>query len=103
MNTFIIFQVDLGLKQHHQNEIISYIKFASYMRSQNLKQIKHSFKDIETRLFDDTFTKEEVQEILKDLEKLVVCDIESELISFSHNNVLILKQLFTQAEKWYLR
>lgn len=73
------------------------------MRSQIMKQIESSFQDTESRLYDDTFTKDEVKEIITDLEKIVECDVESEIISFSHNNVLLLKQLFKQAEKWYLR
>ncbi|KAL0279485.1 UNVERIFIED_CONTAM: hypothetical protein PYX00_001031 [Menopon gallinae] len=79
------------------------MKFARYLRSQNEKQIEHAFQDAESRLFDDTYTKDEVQEMLLDLKKIVKCDMEADLISFSHNNVLMLQQLFKQAEKWYLR
>lgn len=68
-----------------------------------MKQIQSSFQDTESTFFDDTFTKEEVKEIIENLEKIVECDLESEIINFSHNNVLILRQLFKQAEKWYLR
>ncbi|EEB11783.1 conserved hypothetical protein [Pediculus humanus corporis] len=94
---------DLGLNQHHQSVLISYMKFAKYMRNQILKQVNASFQDTESRLYDDTFTKEEIKEIIGDLEKIIQCDVESELINFSHNNVLLLKQIFKQAEKWYLR
>ena len=79
------------------------MKFAKYMRNQILKQVNASFQDTESRLYDDTFTKEEIKEIIGDLEKIIQCDVESELINFSHNNVLLLKQIFKQAEKWYLR
>lgn len=79
------------------------MKFARYLRSQNIKQIEHCFSDAVSRLYDDTYTKEEVRNILGDIEKIVKYDSESELINFSHNNVLMLQQLFTQAEKWYLR
>lgn len=79
------------------------MKFARYLRSQNIKQIEHCFSNAESRLYDDTYTKEEVKTMLSDIEKIVKFDMESELINFSHNNVLMLQQLFTQAEKWYLR
>lgn len=79
------------------------MKFARYLRGQNLKQIEHCFEDAGSGLYDDTYTKEEVKKMLSDIENIVRCDMESELINFAHNNVLMLQQLFTQAEKWYLR
>ncbi|PNF33669.1 hypothetical protein B7P43_G12343 [Cryptotermes secundus] len=95
---------ELGLNEHHQMIIMSYMKFARYQRIQNLKAIEYAFKDVsESRLLDDTYTGDEVQELLLGLCKVVRADIETELISSTHMTVLLLKQLFEQAEKWHLR
>jgi len=53
-------------------------------------------------LLDSTFTLEEVEDILGNIASVVKTDIESELINASHTNVLLLKQIFSQAEKWHL-
>lgn len=52
---------------------------------------------------EPTYTRNEVEEILRSLLEIVRGDIETELIGFAHNNVLLLSQLFNQAEKWHLR
>ncbi|XP_026678548.1 leucine zipper transcription factor-like protein 1, partial [Diaphorina citri] len=54
------------------------------------------------RLLEATYTQTEVTQILHNLKQLVTLDIENELINVSHINCLLLKQLFSQAEKWYL-
>uniref|UniRef100_A0A8D8TBA8 Leucine zipper transcription factor-like protein 1 n=2 Tax=Cacopsylla melanoneura TaxID=428564 RepID=A0A8D8TBA8_9HEMI len=54
------------------------------------------------RLLEATYTQSEVSQLLNNLKQLVTLDIENELINVSHINCLLLKQLFTQAEKWYL-
>ncbi|PSN46103.1 Leucine zipper transcription factor-like protein 1 [Blattella germanica] len=84
--------------------IMNYMKFARYQRNQNLKAIEYAFKDVlDSRLLEDTYTSEEVQELLTGLSQVVRGDIETELISSSHMTILLLKQLFEQAEKWHLR
>lgn len=95
---------DLDLNDHHEAIIINYMKFARYQRTHNLKSVEYSFKDtMESRLLEDTYTSDEVQELLSSLCKVVQADIETELINTCHSNVLLLKQLFKQAEKWHLR
>lgn len=92
------------MNEHHQMIVMSYMKFARYQRIQNLKAIEYAFKDVsESRLLDDTYTSDEVQELLLGLCKVVRADVETELISSTHMTVLLLKQLFEQAEKWHLR
>ena len=51
---------------------------------------------------DDTFTLEEVEEIIEAVTEAVTNEIESELINSAHTNVLLLQQLFGQGEKWHL-
>ncbi|XP_022185815.1 leucine zipper transcription factor-like protein 1 isoform X2 [Nilaparvata lugens] len=95
---------DLGLNEHHEGIVKSYIQFARYQRGQNLKAVDLCFQDVlDSRLLEPTYTRSEVEDILRSLLDVVRGDIESELIGFAHNNVLLLSQLFNQAEKWHLR
>ena len=55
------------------------------------------------RLVEDTFTIDEVTEMLDGLLEVVRGEVESELINTSHTNVLLLRQLFQQAEQWHLK
>lgn len=52
---------------------------------------------------EETFTADEVSEVLRGLQAVVHSEVESELIDTAHTNVLLLRQLFAQAEKWYLK
>lgn len=52
---------------------------------------------------EETFTADEVSEVLRGLRAVVHSEVESELINTAHTNVLLLRQLFAQAEKWYLK
>lgn len=55
------------------------------------------------RLVEETFTVDEVREMLDGLQMVVRGEVEMELINTAHTNVLLLRQLFSQAEKFYLR
>ncbi|KAF6100100.1 leucine zipper transcription factor like 1 [Phyllostomus discolor] len=79
---------ELGLNEHHQNEVVNYMRFARSRRGLRLKE---------------TFTADEVSEVLRGLRAVVHSEVESELIDTAHTNVLLLRQLFAQAEKWYLK
>lgn len=55
------------------------------------------------RLVEETFTVDEVRDMLDGLQVVVRGEVEMELINTAHTNVLLLRQLFSQAEKFYLR
>lgn len=55
------------------------------------------------RLVEETFTIDEVTDMLDGLQTVVHSEVESELINTAYTNVLLLRQLFSQAEKWYLK
>lgn len=55
------------------------------------------------RLVEETFTVDEVIDMLDGLQSVVHSEVESELINTTYTNVLLLRQLFSQAEKWYLK
>ncbi|KAM4821696.1 leucine zipper transcription factor-like protein 1 isoform 1-T1 [Thomomys bottae] len=95
---------ELGVNEHHQNEVINYMRFARSKRGLRLKTVDSCFQDLkESRLVEETFTVDEVLEILNGLQIVVHSEVESELINTAHTNVLLLRQLFAQAEKWYLK
>ncbi|KAM8758618.1 leucine zipper transcription factor-like protein 1 isoform 1-T1 [Rhynchonycteris naso] len=98
------FKAELGLNEHHQNEVINYMRFARSKRALRLKTVDSCFQDLqESRLVEETFTADEVSEVLNGLQAVVHSEVESELIHTAHTNVLLLRQLFAQAEKWYLK
>ena len=55
------------------------------------------------RLTEDTYTIDEVTDLLDGLVTVVRGEVDTELIHTSHTNVLLLIQLFQQAEKWHLK
>uniref|UniRef100_K7FNG7 Leucine zipper transcription factor-like protein 1 n=1 Tax=Pelodiscus sinensis TaxID=13735 RepID=K7FNG7_PELSI len=97
-------QAELGLNDHHQNEVINYMRFARSKRGLRLKTVDSCFQDLkDSRLVEETFTIDEVIEMLDGLQTVVHSEVESELINTAYTNVLLLRQLFSQAEKWYLK
>ncbi|XP_050794039.1 leucine zipper transcription factor-like protein 1 [Gopherus flavomarginatus] len=95
---------ELGLNDHHQNEVINYMRFARSKRGLRLKTVDSCFQDLkDSRLVEETFTIDEVTEMLDGLQTVVHSEVESELINTAYTNVLLLRQLFSQAEKWYLK
>ncbi|KAK8783686.1 hypothetical protein V5799_009953 [Amblyomma americanum] len=94
----------LDLSDGHHDIIVRYLKFAKSQRSQRLKVIDRSFDDVKhARLLEETYTSEEVKQILDDLCTVVRAEVESELINTAHANVVLLRQLCQQAEKWHLQ
>lgn len=94
----------LGVNEHHQNQVINYIRFARYQRAQRLRAVDVCFEDLkDSRLNDETFTIDEVTEMLDGLLTVVRSEVESELINTAHTNVLMMRQMFQQAEKWHLK
>ncbi|NXA48115.1 LZTL1 protein, partial [Nothocercus julius] len=97
-------QAELGLNEHHQNEVINYMRFARSKRGLRLKTVDSCFQDLkDSRLVEETFTVDEVTDMLDGLQTVVHSEVESELINTAYTNVLLLRQLFSQAEKWYLK
>uniref|UniRef100_A0A8C8D1X2 Leucine zipper transcription factor-like protein 1 n=1 Tax=Oncorhynchus tshawytscha TaxID=74940 RepID=A0A8C8D1X2_ONCTS len=50
-----------------------------------------------------TFTVDEVRDMLHGPKLVVRGEVETELVNTAHTNMLLLRQLFSQAEKFYLR
>lgn len=95
---------DFVFNDHHQSEVINYMRFTRSKRDLRLKTIDSCFEELkDSRLVEDTFTMDEVKDMLDGLQVVVRGEVETELINTAHTNVLLLRQLFTQAEKFYLR
>lgn len=96
--------MDIGLNQHHQQIVVNYLRFARYNRGQRLRGVDASFEELkDSRLVEDTYTLDEVTDMLDGLCAVVRGEVESELINAAHTNVLLLRQVFSQAEKWHLK
>ena len=54
------------------------------------------------RLFDETYTRDEVEDMMESVLEAVRTDMEGELIHVTHTNCVILNSLFHQAQKWHL-
>ena len=96
---------DLGVKDYHEASIINFMRFSRAQRSLTIRTIQGAFKDIEySRLKNETtLTVEEVQDVLVELWNLARDEIDNELSHQSHTYVLLLRQLFMQAENWHLK
>jgi len=96
---------DLGLNASHEAEVSKFLKFSRSNRSLQVREVKGYFTDMkESRLMsDDHFLKDEVEEMIDSLQTIVCSSVENDLIKDAHSNVLLLVQLFSQAEKWHLK
>ncbi|XP_063878815.1 leucine zipper transcription factor-like protein 1 [Scylla paramamosain] len=94
---------ELGLSEEHRASVSSYLRFNKYQRAQRLRSIEACFQDVkDTRLVEDTYTVEEVMELLDCLGDVVKAEVEGELLHACHTNSLLLTKLFKQAQKWHL-
>ncbi|XP_061613936.1 leucine zipper transcription factor-like protein 1 [Phyllopteryx taeniolatus] len=95
---------EFGCNEHHQSEVINYMRFARSKRLLRLKTVDSCFEELkDSRLVEETFTVDEVRDMMDGLHAVVRGEVEMELINTAHTNVLLLRQLFSQAEKFYLR
>ena len=55
------------------------------------------------RLSEVTYTRDEVEELLTRLSGAVHDEVSAELVNADHTALLLLRQVFVQAQKWHLR
>ncbi|KAM9775213.1 leucine zipper transcription factor-like protein 1 [Syngnathus typhle] len=95
---------EFGCNEYHHNEAINYMRFARSKRLLSLKTVDSCFEELkDSRLVEETFTVDEVRDMLDGLHAVLRGEVEMELINTAHTNVLLLRQFFLQAEKYYLR
>nr|XP_045595969.1 leucine zipper transcription factor-like protein 1 [Procambarus clarkii] len=94
---------ELGLSEEHRTCMSGYLRFTRYQRAHRLRSVDACFQDVkDSRLAEETYTSEEVTEMLDALADVVRAEVETELIHASHTTSLLLAKLFTQAQKWHL-
>ncbi|XKL60233.1 hypothetical protein PGB90_001249 [Kerria lacca] len=94
----------LKVNEHHQSVIGGYAQLYRYQRQQYLRSVQSAINDvINSKLLEDTYTRDEVTEIVSGIQNDILNDLEAELINFVQANILMLCQLFQQAEKWHLQ
>lgn len=94
----------LGINEHHQAQVVNYMRFSRYQRGQRLRAVEMCFEELKSsRLDETTYTIDEVTEMLDGLLSVVRGEVEGELDNTAYTNVLLLRQMFQQAEKWHLK
>ncbi|KAF3836306.1 hypothetical protein F7725_028864 [Dissostichus mawsoni] len=79
---------EFGFNEQHQNEVINYMRFARSKRVLRLKTIDSCFEELkDSRLVEETFTVDEVKEMLDGLQVVVRGEVEMELINTAHTNL----------------
>lgn len=96
---------EFGLKDYHESSIVNFMRFSKAQRALSIRTIQATYQDIEhSRLKNEnTLTVDEVHEILSELWEAAKDEIETELSHQTHTYVLLLRQLFMQAENWHLK
>lgn len=95
---------ELDVNEHHHAQVYNYIRFARYQRGQRMRAVDFCFEELKsTRLDESTYTIDEVTDMLDGLLSVVRSEVEDEFINAAHTNVLLMRQMFIQAEKWHLK
>ena len=105
MSSFLKSKSEFGVKDYHETSIINFMRFSRSQRALSIRTIQAAYKDIEyARLKNETtLTVDEVHDILAELWDSAKEEIDTELSHQSHTYVLLLRQLFLQAEHWHLK
>jgi leucine zipper transcription factor-like protein 1 len=96
---------EFGVKDYHEASIINFMRFSKAQRALSIRTIQATYQDIEhSRLKNEsTLTVDEAHDILNELWEAAKDEIETELSHQTHTYVLLLRQLFMQAENWHLK
>ena len=88
-----------GLSDANQAALSDFSKFSRRRREATVAEVAAEFKETrEMRLFEDSYTKDEVEAMVDGLLALVRTTLGKELKSTGQSSLLLLKQLLEQAE-----
>ncbi|ORX49033.1 hypothetical protein BCR36DRAFT_584140 [Piromyces finnis] len=91
------------LNEHHVNQFVDILRFSRLRRSQLLNDINLIYEEeSEKELYDTTYNKNEVEQIINNIRDVVKNFVENEVLNINHMNVLLLQQFCKQAEFWHL-
>lgn len=96
---------DLGVNEHHEEILREYVRYFREQKTVGLRSFRSAAEDFKTqRLSDEAMmTVNEVQDLLDEFVDLLEKEFEQELTHQYRVNALLIKQLFQQAEQWFLK
>lgn len=95
----------MDLKDYHEVSVVNFMRFSRAQRGLSLRSIRAAYKDVEAHRLknETTLTVDEVHDILEELWDIANEEIDRELSHQAHTYILLLRQLFIQAENWHLK
>ena len=88
------------LAPDHANQLVDYLRFLKRKREACIAEVAAEFKELrESRLFEDQYTREDVEALVNGLLAVVRTTMKKDLQGSGASSVLLLKQVFEQAEK----
>jgi N-glycosylase/DNA lyase len=96
---------DLGVNEHHEEIIRHYVHFSREQKTVGLRSFRAAANDFKTqRLSDEAMmTVNEVNDFLDEFVEILEKEFEQELTHQYRVNALLIKQIFQQAEQWFLK
>jgi len=89
-----------ALTPGHNESLVEYIRFLRRKRDGCVAEVAAEFKELkESRLFEDDYTREDVEALIDGLLAVVRNTMKRDMQSSMHSSVLLLKQALEQAEK----
>lgn len=89
----------MALSAENQAALIDFSKFGRRRREQCVAEVAGEFKETrEMRLFEDNYTKEDVDALMDGLLALVRTTLQKEMKGTIHSSLLLIKQTLEQAE-----
>ncbi len=94
----------------HQTQLENFLRFARFKRDQQLRDVDLTFTEAkETRFFpafsensrltEETYSADEVKNILNGIAAVVKKDVQRELMYAAHATSVLLRSIFAQAEE----
>lgn len=88
------------LRPEHNEALVEYIRFQRRKRDTCVAEVAAEFKELkESRLFEDSYTREDVEALVDGLLAVVRGTLKRDMQSSMNSSVLLLKQTLEQAEK----
>ena len=88
------------LSPEHNDQLVEYLRFLRRKRDGAVAEVSAEFKEVkESRLFDEMYSQDDVLSVLDGLLSVVRSTMKRDLQTTMFSSVLLLKQVFEQAEK----
>ncbi len=97
--------MNLDVNEHHEEIIREYVRYCREQQTVGLRSFRSAADDFKTqRLSDESMmTVNEVNDLLNEFIDLLEKEFEQEFTHQYRVNTLLIKQLFQQAEQWFLK